>query len=83
MDKSFGVLVTAVTKGGPAEQAGLKVGDVVLSVQGVRADNIDVLGYRLSTAGIGNTVTLDIVRNGKDSKPPVKLAKEPEAKPQQ
>ncbi|WP_313026427.1 DegQ family serine endoprotease [Brucella pseudogrignonensis] len=83
MDKSFGVLVTAVTKGGPAEQASLKVGDVVLSVQGVRADNIDVLGYRLSTAGIGNTVTLDIVRNGKDSKLPVKLAKEPEAKPQQ
>ncbi|WP_079211985.1 DegQ family serine endoprotease [Brucella pituitosa] len=83
MDKSFGVLVTAVTKDGPAEQAGLKVGDVVLSVQGVRADNIDVLGYRLSTAGIGNTVTLDIVRNGKDSKLPVKLAKEPEAKPQQ
>ncbi|MDR6430769.1 DegQ family serine endoprotease [Brucella pseudogrignonensis] len=83
MDKSFGVLVTAVTKGGPAEQAGLKVGDVVLSVQDVRADNIDVLGYRLSTAGIGNTVTLDIVRNGKDSKLPVKLAKEPEAKPQQ
>lgn len=83
MDKSFGVLVTAVNKGGPAEQAGLTVGDVVLSVQGVRADNIDVLGYRLSTAGIGNTVTLDIARNGKDSKLPVKLTKEPEAKPQQ
>lgn len=83
MDKSFGVLVTALNKGGPAEQAGLTVGDVVLSVQGVRADNIDVLGYRLSTAGIGNTVTLDIMRNGKDSKLPVKLAKEPEAKPQQ
>ena len=83
MDKSFGVLVTAVNKGGPAEQAGLAVGDVVLSVQGVRADNIDVLGYRLSTAGIGNTVTLDIARNGKDRKIPVKLAKEPEAKPQQ
>ena len=83
MDKSFGVLVTAVIKGGPAEEAGLKVGDVVMSVQGVRADNVDVLGYRLSTAGIGNTVTLDIVRNGKESKLPVKLAKEPEAKPQQ
>jgi len=83
MDKSFGVLVTALTKDGPAEQAGLKVGDVVLSVQDVRVDNIDVLGYRLSTAGIGNTVTLDIERNGKASKLPVKLTKEPEAKPQQ
>ncbi|MFD2653533.1 DegQ family serine endoprotease [Brucella rhizosphaerae] len=83
MDKSFGVLVTAVNKGGPAEEAGLKVGDVVMAVQDIRADNVDVLGYRLSTAGIGNTVTLDIIRNGKDSKLPVKLAKEPEAKPQQ
>lgn len=83
MDRSFGVLVTAVTRGGPAEQAGLKVGDVVLSVQDIRVDNIDVLGYRLSTAGIGNTVTLDIMRSGKERKMPVKLAKEPEAKPQQ
>ncbi|MBV2144644.1 DegQ family serine endoprotease [Falsochrobactrum sp. TDYN1] len=83
MEKSFGVLVTAVAKGSPAAQAGLEVGDVVLSVQDVRVDNLDVLAYRLSTAGIGNTVSLKIMRDGKNSDLPVRLAKEPEAKPEQ
>ncbi|PWL17777.1 serine protease [Falsochrobactrum shanghaiense] len=83
MEKAFGVLVTAVSKDGPAAQAGLKVGDVVLSVQGVRVDNLDVLAYRLSTAGIGNTISLDVMRDGKSFDMPVKLGKEPEAKPEQ
>ncbi|MFC0245722.1 DegQ family serine endoprotease [Falsochrobactrum ovis] len=83
MDKSFGVLATAIAKDGPAAKAGLKVGDVILSVQGVRVDNLDVLGYRLSTAGIGQTVSLRIMRNGKQRDISILLAKEPEAKPEQ
>lgn len=81
MDKPFGALVTAVAKDSPAAQSGLKIGDVVLSVQGVRADNPDVLGYRLSTAGIGSTISLEIMRNGKNETLPVKLVKAPETKP--
>lgn len=76
----YGALITAVEKDGPAAQAGLKIGDVVLTVQGVRADNPDVLGYRLSTAGIGNMVVLEILRNGKQQPIDVKLAKAPEVK---
>ncbi|MCK1978170.1 PDZ domain-containing protein, partial [Jeotgalicoccus huakuii] len=77
MEKPYGALITAVAKGGPAETAALKIGDVVLSVQGVRVDNQDVLGYRLSTAGIGNTVSIEIMRNGKNQTIPVKLSKAP------
>src|SRR5690606_38853512 len=80
MEKPYGALITAVAKGGPAETAGLKIGDVVLSVQGVRVDNQDVLGYRLSTAGIGNTVSIEIMRNGKNQTIPVKLSKAPAVK---
>ncbi|MBB5701764.1 Do/DeqQ family serine protease [Ochrobactrum daejeonense] len=80
MNKPYGALITAVVKGGPAETAGLKVGDVVLSVQGVRVDNQDVLGYRLSTAGIGNTISVEVMRNGKSVTLPVKLAKAPAVK---
>lgn len=80
LKNAFGALVTAVVKDGPADAAGLKVGDVVLQVQGVRADNPDVLGYRLSTAGIGSTVNIDILRGGKNETIAVKLAKEPEVK---
>ena len=80
MEKPYGALITALAKGGPAEAAGLKVGDVVLSIQGVRVDNQDVLGYRLSTAGIGSTVSVEIMRGGKNQTVPVKLSKAPEAK---
>ncbi len=80
MDKPFGALITNVVEGGPAAQAGLKVGDVVLTVQGARADNPDVLGYRLSTAEIGATVPFEIWRGGKTETVQVKLAREPDAK---
>jgi Do/DeqQ family serine protease len=80
MDQSYGALIAGLVKGGPAEKSGLKIGDVILTVQGVRADNPDVLGYRLSTAGIGKTVELDILRDGKTQKLAVKLEKEPEVK---
>ncbi|KAB2699768.1 DegQ family serine endoprotease [Ochrobactrum sp. Kaboul] len=80
MEKPYGALITAVAKGGPAEAAGLKVGDVVLSVQGARVDNQDVLGYRLSTAGIDSTVSVVILRGGENLTVPVKLTKAPEVK---
>lgn len=80
MEKPYGALITAVVKDGPAETAGLKVGDVVLSVQGVRVDNQDVLGYRLSTAGIGKTISVEVMRNGKNLSLPVKLTKAPKVK---
>ncbi|MFK4823357.1 DegQ family serine endoprotease [Paenochrobactrum sp. BZR 588] len=80
MEQPYGALIAALVKDGPGEKAGLKIGDVILRVQGVRADNPDVLGYRLSTAGIGNVVELDVLRDGKQQKISVKLAKEPEVK---
>ncbi len=49
-------------------------------MQGVRVDNQDVLGYRLSTAGIGNTISVEVMRNGKSVTLPVKLAKAPAVK---
>ncbi len=77
MDKPAGTLVTAIQKDSPAEAAGLKVGDVILSAQGVPTGNPDVLGYRLSTAGIGSTVPLEVLRDGKTRTIPVTLAKAP------
>ncbi len=80
MKQPYGAFITALAKDGPAEKAGLKVGDVVLAIQGARVDNNDVLGYRLSTAGIGNTVSVEILRNGKNETIPVTLTKAPEVK---
>ncbi|YBV97316.1 DegQ family serine endoprotease [Phyllobacteriaceae bacterium JZ32] len=73
----YGALITAVTNGGPAETAGLKVGDLILSVEGARVDNPDVLAYRLLTAGIGSTVKLNVMSGSQQREVPVTLASAP------
>jgi Do/DeqQ family serine protease len=75
MKQPFGALVTNITKDGPAEKGGLLVGDVVLSVDDMRIENPDGLGYRLSTAGIGKTVKLDILSRSKEKTITVVLEK--------
>ncbi|TDQ34327.1 DegQ family serine endoprotease [Phyllobacterium brassicacearum] len=75
MKQPYGALVTNIGKGGPAEKGGLLVGDVVLSVDGVRIENPDGLGYRLSTAGIGKTVQLQVLSRSKEKAITVVLEK--------
>ncbi|WP_455481524.1 DegQ family serine endoprotease [Bartonella sp. B35(2025)] len=65
LEHPYGALVIEITKDSPAEKAGLKVGDVILSVQGVRIDSPDGLGYRLMIAGIGQNLILEYLRSGK------------------
>ncbi|EJF75807.1 DegQ family serine endoprotease [Bartonella alsatica] len=65
LERPYGALVIDVVKNSPAAKAGLKVGDVILSVQGVRVDSPDGLGYRLMTSGIGHSLVLEYFRGGK------------------
>lgn len=60
-----GVLVTDVMKGSAAEEAGLKAGDLILAVDGVDTPNTGQLRHRIAFAGVGKTVTLDLIRDGK------------------
>ncbi|MET3590074.1 Do/DeqQ family serine protease [Bartonella silvatica] len=68
LERPYGALVIEVIKDSPAAKAGLKVGDVILSLQGVRVDSPDGLGYRLMTAGTGNNLDLEYLRSGKTLK---------------
>ncbi|MEX6507685.1 Do family serine endopeptidase [Jiella sp. M17.18] len=76
-----GALVQSVTKSGPAASAGLKVGDVVLSVDGRTVDNPDALAYRLATTGIGNSVGLDVLRGDRHVRLTLPLQTAPETPP--
>jgi Do/DeqQ family serine protease len=60
-----GALITEVASGGPAQKAGLKSGDVVLSIDGTSIDEPQALNYRLATKPIGGTAELTFVRSGK------------------
>jgi serine protease Do len=60
-----GVLVKAVTDGGPAAEAGMEVGDVIRAVDGddVR-DNMDMIG-KISSRRPGERVDLSVYRAGR------------------
>lgn len=61
---SAGIMVTAVGQGSPAEQGGLQVRDLILSVNDIPASSIrDTLDYIADTVP-GNTVTFEVNRDG-------------------
>ena len=56
-----GVYVQSVTAGGPAAKAGLKAGDVILSIDGSRTPTVDNLTSVASELTPGTTVSLEIM----------------------
>ncbi|MGB0671684.1 MAG: Do family serine endopeptidase, partial [Rhodospirillales bacterium] len=62
LQRPGGVLINMVYPGGPAAKADLRVGDVVLAVNGKEVDDPRALSYRIATLGPGGTVPLSIRR---------------------
>src|SRR5271170_6960096 len=71
---SGGVTVSGVTAGSPAEQAGLKVGDTITSVDGKPVKNGDELVADIASRKPGSKVTLGFVRNAKKQDATVTVA---------
>jgi serine protease Do len=60
-----GVTISNVTPGSPAEQAGLKVGDTIVAVDGKPVKNGDELVADIASRKPGSKVALGFIRNGK------------------
>jgi serine protease Do len=59
-----GVVLSDVRPGGPAEAAGLRVGDVVVSLDGKAMENARQLDVNVYQHALGDMVTLEVVRSG-------------------
>jgi putative serine protease PepD len=59
-----GLFVQAVNRGGPADDAGIRAGDVLTAINGQQAVNLDVLTHIQLTHVAGDTITVDYVRDG-------------------
>ena len=83
LERPAGALVADMVEAGPAAQAGLRRGDVVMEVDGLAVDDPESLGYRLGTKSIGATATLTVQRNGRKLSLPLKLTPAPETPPRE
>lgn len=68
LDGEQGALVASVTETGPAEEAGLKAGDVILKFDGKNIDTMRNLPRIVAETKIGDEVEVEYWRNGKVGK---------------
>jgi Tol biopolymer transport system component len=61
-----GVLLSDVRPGGPAERAGIKGGDRILSIAGTKIANLYDMSYALQDHKPGQTVDVVVIRDGKE-----------------
>lgn len=59
-----GAYVQSVTPGGAADQAGIKAGDIIVSVDGLPIQTFNDLRGTISAFSPGDTVTVGVVRDG-------------------
>ena len=73
LQKGEGVLVNSVFEGDPAHEAGLLVGDIILKIAGTPVDSPSRMIRIIGSILPGQTVNLDILRQGKAHAVMVKL----------
>jgi len=66
MDKPKGIIVQDLVKKGAAENADIKVGDIILKIDGKEIDQANQLQSYVATKSAGTVVTLTIFRDGKE-----------------
>ena len=73
-----GALIADVVKGGPADKAGIKPGDVVAALNGKPVSDNNQLTRDVGAIPPSQSVKLDVVRDGKTRTVEVKLAERPD-----
>jgi serine protease Do len=77
IDRNRGELIRSVTPGGPADRAGIRQGDVVLSVAGQPVTPDSTLAYLVSRQAIGARIPVELIRQGQRQTVNVAVAARP------
>lgn len=75
-----GVLISEVVRGSPADKAGIKPGDILVSIADSALSDSTVMLETISALVPGNTVSLKLLRNQTDVVVQVKVGKRPKPK---
>ena len=72
-----GIYVQSIEPTSAAELAGIKVGDVIIAIDGTSVKTMEELNTIKNKKNIGDTITLTITREGKEKNIPVVLKEQP------
>jgi Do/DeqQ family serine protease len=77
LDRPRGVLLSEIFPNGPAAQAGLRAGDVVLSVDGREVFDEPSMKYVAATKPVGESIGVTFLRGGRQQTTQIRLAPPP------
>ncbi len=72
-----GVLVLNVLENGPAQDAGIKEGDIIVSIDNKKVTNVSSLINQIGISPVGQKVNIEIMRDGKKQVIPTVVKKRP------
>ena len=78
LKRPSGALVANVASSGPAARAGIKTGDVIVSIDGTIVDDPNSFDYRFATKPLGGTAHIGLLRQGRETVVPVSLQTAPD-----
>ncbi|MDO8292536.1 MAG: Do family serine endopeptidase [Gallionella sp.] len=77
-----GVLITEIIRNSPAEQAGIKTGDILIAIDDQAIDDWSTMLETVANLPPGKVITARLMRNGVATSLPVKIGKRPKPREQ-
>jgi serine protease DegQ len=82
LSSADGVLITEIIRNSPAEKAGMKRGDILVSIDDKSINNWSAMLETVANLPPGKSAIIKLVRNGAEITLPVKIGKRPKPKAQ-
>lgn len=73
-----GVIIAQIMPGSPADKVGLKVGDIVVEVDGQKVSEVRELQFKIMRTEPGKEINLKVVRDGKETSLKIRVGEMPE-----
>jgi Do/DeqQ family serine protease len=83
LKRPSGALVASVVADGPAARAGIKTGDLIVSIDGTTVEDPNAFGYRFATKPLGGNAQIGLVRQGREMTLPIALQSLPDTPTQE
>ena len=81
LSRPVGVFVRDIHESSPADRAGLRRGDVILTIDGREVQDVEALRFRVATHAVGQAVSVGVLRDGRERSLSATLVAPPETPP--